>query len=130
MKPNFRWQLAPSLRRTLERLKNGSAAERQRHENVAPAMFKVLSNPLSAEFRKNLPEVTESVPKMGLASELLRELCRSADGHGVTLTYSVFTHGSEAGEERALLEAHSFGHDLTLEEDDEIWQRPPSKRRP
>lgn len=248
MKPNFRWQLAPSLKRTLERLKNGSAAERQRYENVSPAIFKVLSDPLNADFRKNLPEgykavdvlqqyrlffrvirppesseptvyfvwmndeeslhrsgepddcyevfrklaergeidpyveelegqpqfslnekwgakfiyakysrfpesrgehaystlllkqigplqyqlnpITESVPKVGLAADLLRELCNSADGHGVTLTYSVFTHGSQADDERSLLQSHSFAHDLTLDEDDEIWQRAPIKRRP
>ncbi len=49
-------RIAPKLKVELSRLKSGNSAERQRYENALGAMNKVVSSPLHAQFRKELPE--------------------------------------------------------------------------
>ena len=52
--PSIR-KLSPSLKTELTRLKTGTAPERQRYLNALSAMNKVMSDPLHADFRKDLP---------------------------------------------------------------------------
>jgi len=56
MQKRYRRKLAPSFLAELTRLKNGTVAEKQRYANTLAAMNKVMSDPVHAEFRKNLPE--------------------------------------------------------------------------
>ncbi len=61
MPRQYRRSLAPSLRSELARLESGNKAESQRYRNAVDAMLKVMADPISREFSKNLPDGYKAV---------------------------------------------------------------------
>jgi hypothetical protein len=61
MTPQYQRKLSKSLLLELARLKMGSVSEKQRYQNALSAMNKVMSDPLSHDFKKNLPDSYKAV---------------------------------------------------------------------
>ncbi|MGK5082683.1 type II toxin-antitoxin system YhaV family toxin [Bdellovibrionota bacterium FG-1] len=61
MPRQYRRSLAPSLRAELIRLESGTKLEQQRSHNATNAILKVMANPISRDFSKNLPENYKAV---------------------------------------------------------------------